>query len=157
MSRRPRLFGMLRLAALLALLTFPSVATPAPRTAATSNVSAIDFQFEPKTIVVSVGDTITWKNNGVFTHTVTADDNSFTSPNLAPNDQFSQTFASAGVFPYHCQFHGAPGGVGMSGIVLVGTSTLYLPLITTSGATTNRIDNRTSVRNIPQKSHGESP
>jgi plastocyanin len=128
MSRRPCLFRILRLAALLALLTFPSVAQPAPRAAATGDVSVIDFEFAPKTIVVSVGDTITWKNDGAFTHTVTADDSSFDSGSLFSGAQFSHTFTSAGAFPYHCQIH----GTGMSGVVLVGSSTVYLPLITTS-------------------------
>ena len=47
-------------------------------------------------------------------HTVTADDGSFDSKSLASNATFSQTFAKAGTFAYHCAIH-----PGMKGTVTV--------------------------------------
>jgi plastocyanin len=54
-----------------------------------------------------------------FSHTVTADDGSFDSGTLSSGKSFSYTFNTAGDFPYHCTFHGGPGGEGMAGTVTV--------------------------------------
>ena len=45
---------------------------------------------------------------------MTADDGSFDSKSLASNATFSQTFAKAGTFAYHCAIH-----PGMKGTVTV--------------------------------------
>ncbi len=70
-----------------------------------AEVSVIDFAFDPGTITVPAGTTVTWTNNGNRPHTVTADDGSFDSGRLDPGEQFSQTFAQPGSFTYHCGFH----------------------------------------------------
>jgi hypothetical protein len=77
--------------------------------------------FDPKTITVNMGDTVAWKIDGQNEHTVTADDGSFDSGDLKTGEKtsFSFTFAKAGTFAYHCKYHGGPGGVGMSGTVVV--------------------------------------
>jgi plastocyanin len=71
----------------------------------TFDVSVVDFAFEPGTIEVPVGATVTWNNTGSRPHTVTADDGSFDSGRLDPGEQFSQTFDQPGTFTYHCGFH----------------------------------------------------
>src|SRR5215212_1447944 len=68
-------------------------------------VQVIDFAFEPGTITVPAGTTVTWTNTGSRPHTVTADDGSFDSGRLDPGEQFSQTFEQPGTFTYHCGFH----------------------------------------------------
>ena len=74
--------------------------------------------FTPRSLTINAGDTVTFVNGGGF-HNVVADDNSFTSG--APSDTwtFTQPFPNAGTFPYYCQIHGGPGGVGMSGSIIV--------------------------------------
>ena len=74
----------------------------------------IDFGFDPATVTVKVGGSVTWTNTGATAHTVTADDGSFDSKSLASNATFSQTFAKAGTFAYHCAIH-----PGMKGTVTV--------------------------------------
>jgi plastocyanin len=65
-----------------------------------------NFAFSPDSLSVSVGDTVTWTNKQAGTpHTVTADDGSFDSGNLATDATFSQTFDAAGTFAYHCTIH----------------------------------------------------
>lgn len=86
-----------------------------------NTVNITDNVFTPKVITIPLGTTLVWTNNGSMTHTVTADDNSFTSGNLAPGQTFSHAFYTAGTFAYHCIFHGGIGGVGMSGVVIVGS------------------------------------
>jgi len=80
-----------------------------------------DNFFQDKTITIAVGDTVTWKVEGTFGHTVTSDTGVFESGQdpLQQGDTFSFTFNEPGTYPYYCRFHGGPGGVGMSGTVVV--------------------------------------
>ena len=66
---------------------------------------------------MSVGDTVTWTNNGEHPHTVTADTGAFASQRLDPGASFSFTFTTAGTFAYHCEFHSD-----MTGQVAVGAA-----------------------------------
>jgi plastocyanin len=66
---------------------------------------AMKWRFEPAEITVPVGSTVVWKNDGQQPHTVTADDNSFDSPNVSPGGTWQRTFAAAGDFAYHCSPH----------------------------------------------------
>lgn len=61
--------------------------------------------FAPSSTTVVKGTKVTWTNNDAMTHTVTADDNSFTSGNLNKGDTYSHTFGAAGTISYHCQIH----------------------------------------------------
>ena len=81
-----------------------AVSTPATGTTTTA-VSIVDFGFKPATLTVPVGTTVTWRNTGAAPHTVTADDDTFNSGNLAAGATFAQTFGSAGTFAYHCNIH----------------------------------------------------
>lgn len=76
--------------------------TPA---AAANTVTIAGNAFSPASITVKVGDSVTWTNNDSLSHTVTADDNSFASSDLANGATFSFTFTKAGTFPYHCSIH----------------------------------------------------
>ncbi len=121
MGVKPR--GMMRrfllLVFLLALLAVPVFASAAFAQGNQVQVSAVDFEFQPKTITINAGDTVLWTNNGLVEHTVTADDSSFDSGLLSPGQTFSHTFDTPGTVPYFCRIHGAPGGVGMSGVIVV--------------------------------------
>jgi plastocyanin len=61
--------------------------------------------FNPATITVTAGTTITWTNKDGYTHTVTSDTNLFNSGNIGSNETFTYTFATAGTYPYHCSIH----------------------------------------------------
>src|SRR5215218_5070255 len=106
MLQRLRSAGIVVLMALVALFSLAPLAGAAPRTAETNNVSIKDFAFDPKTISINVGDTITWTNDGPSPHTVTADDGSFDSGNLDKGATFSHTFDKAGTIAYYCKYHG---------------------------------------------------
>lgn len=80
-----------------------SGATGTPATGSTVTID--NFAFSPTTLTVSAGTTVTWVNNDTAAHTVTADDGSFDSGNLAPGDSFTHTFTSAGSISYHCNYH----------------------------------------------------
>ena len=87
-------------------------------------VSNLDDFFQPQVVRVPVGTVIEWQNGGRNKHTVTADDGSFDSGVLEHGAEFSHAFATAGVFRFTCLLHGKPGGIGMTGIVVVGDAEL---------------------------------
>jgi plastocyanin len=82
-------------------------------------VSIIDSTYAPEELTITPGTTVIWTNNGEFPHTVTADDGSFNSGSLQSGNRFEHTFDLPGTYPYHCEIHGGPGGVGMSGVISV--------------------------------------
>lgn len=63
------------------------------------------FAFGPTDVRVRAGERVTWINCDVDSHTSTADGGQWASPLLAPGSAFTQVFASAGDFPYHCEPH----------------------------------------------------
>ncbi len=77
---------------------------------ATVNVSAQDYNFNPSTVTINVGDTVLWTNNG-GEHTTTSGppscvpDGIWNSGALLQGQSFSYTFTTAGIFPYFCEFH----------------------------------------------------
>jgi plastocyanin len=74
--------------------------------AADRSVAISGFSFSPSQITVAVGDRITWTNSDAQAHTATADDNSWDAGTVSGSGgTASVTFATAGVFPYHCAIH----------------------------------------------------
>lgn len=75
--------------------------------------------FSPAQLAIQAGDTVRWTNAGGI-HNVVADGGAFSSGAASSGGWvFSHTFPAAGEFPYHCEVHGAPGGLGMAGSVTV--------------------------------------
>jgi plastocyanin len=118
--------------------TSPGTSTPTPTATATTVPREVIVEvrnnlFAPDPIEINVGDTVTWQRVEGF-HSVTADDGSFEQPAGSNWTTFSHTFTTAGEFPYYCSVHGAAGGIGMAGTVIVrgsssGQSTVYLPTL----------------------------
>jgi plastocyanin len=75
-----------------------------------ADVTIVDFAFQPASLEVSVGTTVTWTNSGASPHTVTADNGAFDSGRLPPGASFSQTFEAAGTVTYHCEIHSQMAG-----------------------------------------------
>ena len=72
---------------------------------ATAEVTIDNFSFQPQTITVVVGTTVTWTNRDDIPHTVVSDDGVFKSKARDTDEQFSYTFDKAGTYPYHCSLH----------------------------------------------------
>lgn len=87
-------------------------------TTRTVTINISNFAFDPKDLHVEAGTTVIWKNTA-GRHTVTADDNAFDSPVMAPGEEFSRKFDTPGLVKYFCNLHGAAGGQKMSGTVTV--------------------------------------
>jgi plastocyanin len=79
--------------------------TGGPAVNITDGATIDAYGFDPATIAVNVGDTLTWTNTGSMAHSVTATDGSFDSGLLQVGDTFSFTFAAPGTFSYACTPH----------------------------------------------------
>jgi plastocyanin len=106
--------------------------TPAPQL-----VRAITFAFEPQTLTIPVGTTVTFRNDDGEAHTFTADGGAFDSGQVAGGRSFSFTFSTPGTFAYHCNIHSS-----MRGTISV----------TSSGTGANQTQLPTSVGAAPSAS-----
>ena len=86
-----------------ALLGGPGAATA--QEGAGPRVSVLYASYSPARITVLTGDTVTWTNDSVRVHTVTAQDVSFDSGRLPSTDTFAHRFAAPGLVPYFCRLH----------------------------------------------------
>lgn len=86
----------------------PAASPAASSAAQTSGKTAVaikGFAFNPGSVSVAVGTTVTWTNQDSTAHTVTANDGSFDSGPVQPGSSFSHTFTKAGTVAYHCKIH----------------------------------------------------
>ncbi len=75
-------------------------------TSANANEVVIEnFSFEPATLTVPAGTTVTWVNRDDEPHTATATDKRFNSKTLDNGDRFSQEFKTPGTYNYYCALH----------------------------------------------------
>ncbi|NEQ52750.1 MAG: plastocyanin [Leptolyngbya sp. SIO3F4] len=82
------------------------------------------LQFEPSTLTIKAGDTVTWVNNKMAPHNVifdpasvpggkaAADKLSQSQLTFAPGESYSSTFTEAGSYSYFCAPHRGAGMVG---------------------------------------------
>jgi plastocyanin len=71
---------------------------------ATTEVSmAKSYRFDPKTIEINAGQTVTWTNNDNFTHTVKVDGQD--DHKVGRGDSVSIKFDKAGTYHYVCTLH----------------------------------------------------
>lgn len=61
-------------------------------------------KYEPETLTVKRGETVTWINKDPFPHTVTAS-GVFDSHSIPPNRSWRYTAHKAGEFAYSCTLH----------------------------------------------------
>ena len=85
-----------------------------------------DFVFAPNVVIIPVGTTVRWTNDGAVNHTVTSDTPLFDSGTMAPGASFEYRFDVPGTYPYHCTLH-----PGMTGKVIVTNQVfdVFLPLV----------------------------
>ena len=71
---------------------------------ATTEVSmAKSYRFEPETIQIETGQTVTWTNDDNFTHTVQVDGQK--DHKLGRGERVSITFEEPGTYQYVCTLH----------------------------------------------------
>jgi amicyanin len=108
---------LLVLMGVLLLTQNSNVSNSQVSTAATTNhsISITEYMFSPSQLIIKVGDTVVWTNNGATSHTVTSDSGSeLSSPTLSSNGIYAHTFNAAGTYNYHCSIHPT-----MTGVIIV--------------------------------------
>lgn len=113
--------------------------------AAVHTVAISNFAFAPPTIIVNVGDSVTWTNADTEQHTVTPDKaGAFKgSALIGTGNSYTVTFSTAGTFAYHCEVHPF-----MTGTVVVRGAT------NTAAPTPSP---RSSARPTPRTTPGQTP
>ncbi len=88
-------------ASIIALADFTGLAAAH---AASRTVVIEGVKYEPQTLTVKRGDTVTWTNKDPFPHTVTAA-GAFDSRAIAANGSWSYTARNVGRYDYICTLH----------------------------------------------------
>jgi len=89
---------------------------------ATKICTAGGSQFNPVTLTVAAGTTVTWENGDGIAHTVTSATGSADTYDMAlASGTVSHQFATAGTYNYYCKNHGFNGTppTGMHGTITV--------------------------------------
>ena len=76
---------------------------PTPSTA--NQVMVENFSFQPGTLTVKAGTTVTWVNHDDEPHTVNENNKTFKSGTLDTDAKFSYKFTSPGTYNYFCSLH----------------------------------------------------
>jgi len=75
------------------------------QSSSTNTVTIQDYSFQPSTLTVPRGTTVTWRNQGSVDHTVTSDTNGLFDSRVGPGKEFSFSFSTPGTYNYHCSIH----------------------------------------------------
>ena len=102
--------------------------------AATHSVSIGDNFFNPASLTINAGDTVTWVNQGFSTHNTRSTAGVWSSANLSRGQPFSFTFNDQGSFPYRCTIHS-----GQSGTITVQAAVNAPPSVSITSPTSGAI------------------
>ena len=105
MIRTSRSLTALGLALAVALAASVSFGAGSSASAAEDTVTIDNFTFNPPRLVVATGATVTWINQDDIPHAIASVTKSFKSKALDPDDRFSFTFTTPGVYEYFCSLH----------------------------------------------------
>ena len=78
---------------------------PKAATLQTPQIVVKDFMFQPTTLTVPAGATVTWTNRDDEPHTVRSDTGLFRSTAMDTNESYSFTFAKPGTYHFTCSIH----------------------------------------------------
>jgi plastocyanin len=74
-------------------------------TAPGAQITIQNFEFNPATLTIPTGTTVTWISRDNEPHTVTSSEGVFASPGLDADEAFTYTFSTPGTYNYHCKLH----------------------------------------------------
>jgi plastocyanin len=102
-----RLLFVVPFAVALLLVSAAAINTFGPKASAqgTAAVTIANFAFDPPTLDIETGTTVTWTNQDSATHTATGTGGEFDTGNLDQGQSGSVTFDNEGTFNYICSIH----------------------------------------------------
>ena len=83
----------------------PAVNKDLPTHSSSNQVVVENFSFQPGTLTVAPGTTVTWVNHDDEPHTVNENNKTFKSGTLDTDAKFSYKFTSPGTYSYFCSLH----------------------------------------------------
>lgn len=84
----------------------PTEPVPSPTaSAATEAVTIKGFAFDPTSVTVKVGASVTWTNEDSAPHTITSDKGDWDSGRLVQGGTYTHKFDQAGTYAYKCTIH----------------------------------------------------
>ena len=82
------------------------VVAPVADAATTKTVTMTDSQmFMPRSITITHGTVVKWKNTSFTSHTVKSNAGTWGSGVIRPGGVYTRTFTKVGTFRYHCTIH----------------------------------------------------
>ncbi|MDY9923198.1 cupredoxin family copper-binding protein [Methanobacterium sp.] len=108
------IFGIVAIVALSGCTNENSTGNNSSSNSTGNSVSIQNFAFNPSTLTVKAGTTVTWTNKDSTNHPVASDTGVFASGDLNNGDSYSYTFNQTGNYPYHCTTH-----TSMKGTIIV--------------------------------------
>jgi hypothetical protein len=82
-----------------------------PALAADQSVAIHDFRYAPTSVAVKPGETVTWRADGSYMHSVHFDGEATGIGTPSAKYTASRTFTAEGKFAYHCDVHATMHGV----------------------------------------------
>jgi plastocyanin len=101
----PRVSFVLAAIAVLAALLVAALGVNRVSAQGNVTVTIVDFAFDPGSLEIAPGTTVTFVNAGAKPHTATGDAGEFDTGTIQPGGSASITFDGAGTFAYHCEIH----------------------------------------------------
>lgn len=83
----------------------PAAGKEMPTSSTANQVIVENFSFQPGTLTVKAGTTVTWVNHDDEPHTVNENNKTFKSGTLDTDAKFSYKFTSPGTYSYFCSLH----------------------------------------------------
>jgi len=103
--RRAGLGAASMLAGLALALTTSVWAGAQPAPAPGPRIEIRGHKYNPVTVTVPAGTTITWVNHDDEVHTVVSTTRAFASPAVETDETYSYTFRKPGAYTYFCTLH----------------------------------------------------
>lgn len=89
--------------------------SPSPAGVVGTAVSIKNYQFEPTSLIIKKGESVTWTNYDAAAHIVAGDaDGWVAGSTIEQGKTYTHTFDTVGTFAYHCAIH-----PGMRGTIVV--------------------------------------
>ena len=124
-----------------------------PALAADQSVAIHDFRYAPGAVAVKPGESVTWRADGYYMHSVHFDGEATGIGTPSAKYTASRTFPDEGTFAYHCDVH-----VSMHGVVYVNpTGTVPAPPATPTPTPTGTAGSPTPTPSTPGGGGSDAP